>query len=69
MRTALMPTMPAPSTVTRPRFTPGTPPTSRPLPPRFFWRSVTPIWAARRPATSLIGASTGKEPSSFWIVS
>ena len=50
-------------------WTPGTPPTSRPFPPRFFWRRVTPIWAARRPATSLIGASTGKEPSGCRIVS
>ena len=52
---------------TRPRRTPGTPPSRMPLPPCSFSRHVAPTWIAILPATSLIGLSSGSEPSSSWM--
>src|SRR5215210_467218 len=61
--------MPPPITRTRPGATPGTPPSSRPRPPSGFSRKYAPACAARRPAISLIGASSGSRPSSVSTVS
>ncbi len=66
---ALVPTTPPPMMVTRPRRTPGTPPRRMPLPPCAFSRHAAPTWMAILPATSLIGLSSGSEPSSSWMVS
>ena len=49
-------------TTTRPGATPGTPPSSSPRPPSGFSRKYAPACAASRPATSLIGASSGSAP-------
>ena len=68
-RAAFTPTAPPPSTVTRPWRTPGTPPSRIPGPPRSFCSSVAPICVASLPATSLIGASSGSEPSAASTVS
>ena len=56
------PATPPPITTTRPGATPGTPPSSTPRPPCGFCSAVAPTWVAKRPATSLIGASNGNVP-------
>ena len=66
---AFQPTLPAPSTTTRAGRTPGAPPISTPRPPLWRSRKWAPICGASRPATSLIGASSGSAPSSSWTVS
>ena len=48
---------------------PETPPISTPRPPWPFSRSLAPTWGAIRPATSLIGASSGSLPSAVCTVS
>ena len=67
--TALPPAIPAPRTTTSAPGTPGTPASSTPLPPCVVWRWWAPASTARRPATSLIGARSGKVPSGPWTVS
>ena len=47
----------------------GAPESSTPRPPFCACRHQAPTCTASRPATSLIGASSGSEPSSSWIVS
>ena len=59
MRAALMPEAPPPSTTTRPGKTPGTPPSSTPLPPLCLARKYPPTSTDMRPAISLIGSSNG----------
>src|SRR3954451_9280759 len=54
---------------TRPGATPATPPSSRPRPPSGFSRKYAPACAERRPAISLIGASSGKARFSVSTVS
>ncbi|CKG68271.1 Uncharacterised protein [Streptococcus pneumoniae] len=66
---AFVPACPPPMIVTLPRLTPGTPASKIPLPPLFFSRNCAPICAAIRPATSLIGASNGRERFSNCTVS
>jgi hypothetical protein len=44
-----------------PGSTPGTPPSSTPRPPCAFSSAVAPAWIAMRPATWLIGFSSGSE--------
>src|SRR5919204_250937 len=61
--------IPPPITTTRPGATPGTPPSSSPRPPSGFSRKYAPACAARRPAISLIGASSGRAPESVSTVS
>src|SRR5829696_7222447 len=61
--------MPPPITTTRPGATPGTPPSRMPRPPSGFSRKYAPACAARRPAISLIGASSGSRRSSVSTVS
>ena len=66
---AFMPETPAPMTTTLAAYTPEMPPISTPRPP---WARIS-VWAptcgASRPATSLIGASSGSAPSAVWTVS
>ena len=62
MRAALRPTTPPPSTTTFAGFTPGTPPSSTPAPPWAFSSACAPAWMDMRPATSDIGASSGRPP-------
>ena len=62
MRAALMPTTPPPITSTSAGFTPGTPPSSTPEPPCAFSSACAPAWIDMRPATSDIGASSGRPP-------
>ncbi len=66
---ALVPTVPAPITTTRPGRTPGAPPSSTPRPPLPRSRKWAPICGARRPATSLMGASSGSAPDALRTVS
>ena len=66
---AFSPTTPPPTTAVRPRGTPGTPPSRIPEPPQVRCRWWAPSWMAIRPATSLIGVSSGRLPSSEVIVS
>ncbi len=49
--------------------TPGTPPSSIPLPPYTFSRYLAPSCTAIRPATSLIGVSSGRSPEGSCTVS
>jgi hypothetical protein len=49
--------------------TPGTPPSRMPLPPNTFSRYFAPSCTAIRPATSLIGVSSGSSPVGNWTVS
>ena len=51
------------------RRRPGTPPSSTPEPPSFFIRWYAPTCVDSRPATSLIGASSGSDPSGSCTVS
>ena len=69
MRAALVPDTPPPSTTTRPGATPGTPPSSTPEPPCSFSRQWAPTCTDMRPATSLIGASSGRPPRTSVTVS
>ncbi len=62
MRAASVPTMPPPSTRTTAGSTPVTPPSSTPRPPWVRSRQRAASWAAMRPATSLIGVSSGRVP-------
>ena len=66
---AFQPTLPAPSTTTRAGRTPGAPPSSTPRPPCSRSRKCEPTCGAIRPATSLIGASSGSAPVSACTVS
>ena len=66
---AFQPTLPAPSTTTRAGRTPGAPPSSTPRPPCARSRKCAPICGAMRPATSLIGASSGSCPFASCTVS
>ena len=59
---AFSPATPPPITTARPGATPGTPPRSTPRPPCGFCSAVAPTCVAKRPATSLIGASNGSVP-------
>ena len=69
IQAAFHPTLPAPITTTRAGRTPGAPPISTPRPPLWRSRKWAPCCGARRPATSLIGASSGSEPSGSCTVS
>ena len=62
MTAAFAPATPPPMTVTRADRVPGTPDISRPRPPAERIRVAAPTVGARRPATSLIGASSGRPP-------
>ena len=66
---AFHPTLPAPSTTTFAGRTPGAPPISTPRPPLWRSRKWAPCCGASRPATSLIGASSGSAPDSTCTVS
>ncbi|CAB4930754.1 unannotated protein [freshwater metagenome] len=59
---AFKPATPAPIITTRPGATPGTPPSKTPRPPLGFCSAVAPTCVASRPATSLIGARSGRDP-------
>ena len=61
--------MPPPRITTFAGATPGTPPSRMPRPPFGFSRYCAPTCTAMRPATSLIGVSSGSEPSVSLIVS
>src|ERR1700754_3775788 len=61
---ALPPAAPAPRTTTLPRGVEAMPPSSLPLPPFGWCRSVVPIWVAMRPAMTDIGRSSGRRPVS-----
>ena len=69
MRAALVPTTPPPRTTTFAGGTPGTPPSSTPRPPCAISRQCAPAWIDMRPATSLIGASSGRPPRASVTVS
>ena len=62
MTAAFNPATPPPITTTRPGATPGTPPSSTPRPPLGLCRAEAPTCVANRPATSLMGASSGSVP-------
>ena len=62
MRAALVPETPPPRITTLAAGTPGTPPSRMPMPPCSFSKQWAPTWTAMRPATSLIGASSGRPP-------
>ena len=59
----------APMITTRAGATPGTPPRRMPAPPCAFSRQCAPTWMDMRPATSLMGASSGRPPRGFVTVS
>ena len=59
---AFMPDTPAPMTTTLAAYTPDTPPIRVPRPPPCRIRWYAPTCGASRPATSLIGASSGRAP-------
>ncbi len=69
MRAAFMPTTPPPRTATRAGATPGTPQSSRPMPPLCFSRVSAAEKTAIRPATSDMGASSGRPPRASVTVS
>ena len=69
MNAAFVPTTPPPITSTVAAATPGTPPSRIPRPPICFSSMKAPAWVAILPATSLIGASNGRRPSSSTTVS
>ena len=62
MNAAFIPTTPPPMITTVAEATPGTPPRSTPLPPSGRSSMNAPAWVAILPATSLIGASSGRRP-------
>ena len=64
-----MPTAPPPITITFAAATPGTPPSRMPRPPSGFSRKKAPACVAILPATSLIGASSGRRPCASSTVS
>ena len=66
---AFMPETPAPITTTLAAYTPETPPISTPRPPPCRIRWYAPACGASRPATSLIGASSGSARSGVCTVS
>ena len=66
---AAMPTTPAPRMTTFAAWTPGTPQMRLPRPPAGRIRWWAPMNGAIRPATSLIGVSSGREPSGRRTVS
>jgi hypothetical protein len=66
---ALVPTTPPPMITQLAGATPGTPPSSTPRPPLGASRYCAPTCTAMRPATSLMGVSSGSEPSASWMVS
>src|SRR5216684_1051401 len=61
-RAALVPETPPPRITTLAAATPGTPPNRMPMPPCSFSRQWAPTCTDIRPATSLIGANSGKRP-------
>ena len=63
------PTTPPPRITTLAGGTPGTPPSRMPRPPCAFSSDQAPICGASRPATSLIGASSGRWRSGVSTVS
>ena len=69
MRAAWVPETPPPMITTRAGATPGTPPSSMPAPPCAFSRQWAPTCTDMRPATSLMGASSGRPPRAFVTVS
>ena len=69
MVAAAMPDTPAPRMTTLAQRTPGTPQTKTPRPPPGRIRWWVPIRGAMRPATSLMGASKGRELSLWRTVS
>src|SRR3954451_502604 len=60
MNAAFRPTAPPPITSTVAAATPGTPPSRMPRPPSGFSRKKAPACVAILPATSLMGASSGR---------
>ena len=66
---ASVPATPPPMMVTFAAGVPGTPPSSRPAPPEELSRWWAAAWTAIRPATSLIGVSSGSRPSGVCTVS
>ena len=69
MNAAFRPTTPPPMIITVAGATPGTPPSRMPRPPSGFSSMNAPAWVAILPATSLIGASSGRRPCSSSTVS
>ena len=69
MKAAFIPTTPPPITITVAAGTPGTPPSSTPRPPSGRSSMNAPACVAILPATSLIGASSGRRPSASSTVS
>ena len=59
---AWVPATPPPRITTLAGGTPGTPPSRMPKPPLAFCRLAAPTWIDIRPATSLMGVSSGSEP-------
>ncbi len=66
---ACVPETPPPNITTFAGGTPGTPPSSTPEPPFAFCRQLAPTCTDMRPATSLMGVSSGSEPSGAVTVS
>ena len=66
---ALLPTTPPPMTATFAGVTPGTPPSKTPRPWWAISKQVAPACTAMRPATWLMGASSGRPPLSSVTVS
>ena len=66
---ALVPTTPPPRMTMLAGATPGTPLRRMPRPSMGRSRYLAPSWIAIRPAISLMGVSSGSEPSSSWSVS
>ena len=69
MRAAFAPTTPPPMMTTFAAGTPGTPPSSMPRPPCSISKQCAPAWIDMRPATSDIGASSGRPPRASVTVS
>ena len=66
---ASVPETPPPMMVTRAAGVPGTPPSRRPAPPAGLSRARAAACTDIRPATSLIGVSSGSLPSAVCTVS
>jgi hypothetical protein len=69
MRAAFAPTTPPPRTHTLAGATPGTPDSRSPMPPLCLSRVSAAEKTAMRPATSDIGASSGRPPRASVTVS
>ena len=69
MVAALAPAIPPPMITTQAGATPGTPPSSTPLPPAVRCNAFAPTCTDIRPAISLIGDSSGRLPSAAVTVS